>query len=255
MNITPFKLPIGGSQVSSLDELRENFSAEITEHLKSGVLELWLYAIGHAQEAYSVAQIDCNRKNTLEEICNIFKIFISTEVRGKISSDPFYEKIPTSKINQLINQEKERDRVFEDKISQIKKLNQAFSDLNEKHNKIHIYIESLKQSPNFFSNLDSDEKTAVIINVLTGGNKTTSTQNINELQENNKKTTSILFGFKGSISREAQSNHFQKMSDTAENSLQNSLTPKTNTPRPKPKAAPEIPGTSQSDIWQKFFKG
>jgi hypothetical protein len=69
-----FDLPINGTKVRNLEELRVNFTTEILELHASGKLSKWLRSRGLLIEADRLAEItaDFNNSQILYDLCEIF---------------------------------------------------------------------------------------------------------------------------------------------------------------------------------------
>ena len=57
-----FDLPIDGVKVSTLDELRDHFTAEIVGHFRSGLLAKWLRSRRMTDQLEGGRSLDCRRR-------------------------------------------------------------------------------------------------------------------------------------------------------------------------------------------------
>lgn len=70
-----FDLPMNGTKVKTLDELRDNMTVEILEHYKTGRLEKWLRMRGYDGELTGLKQVaDENDASLLKRLFDIFGI-------------------------------------------------------------------------------------------------------------------------------------------------------------------------------------
>ena len=101
-----FDLPINGTKVATLDELRDHFTTEIIEHFRSGVLAKWLRSRDLKKEENEVEYLIENGPedeiSTLKALCRIFDIeaddrVIEAAVRREtgIRGIPLEEPLPS----------------------------------------------------------------------------------------------------------------------------------------------------------------
>ena len=75
IKIIKFDLPLDGSKIKSLEELRENFSAEILGHCRSGLLLRWLRSRGLTEQAAALDGLDTSQYESLfRGLCKIFEV-------------------------------------------------------------------------------------------------------------------------------------------------------------------------------------
>ncbi len=77
MKLIKFDLPLDGTKVKNLDELREHFTAEIIAHGRSGLLLRWLRSRGLAQEAGAVESLGAGGladEPLFRGLCGVFGI-------------------------------------------------------------------------------------------------------------------------------------------------------------------------------------
>lgn len=82
MKIIKFDLPLNGTKVHNLEELRDNFTTEILEHHASGVLLKWLNSRNLTIEAEKLSAIAVNHNpaDNLVALCDIFGIEADRQV-------------------------------------------------------------------------------------------------------------------------------------------------------------------------------
>ena len=77
MKIIRFDLPLDGSKIKSLEELREHFSAEILGHCRSGLLLRWLRSRGLTAQAAALDGLDTAQDEPLfRALCKVFEVEI-----------------------------------------------------------------------------------------------------------------------------------------------------------------------------------
>jgi hypothetical protein len=77
VKLIKFDLPIDGSKIKNLEELREHFSAEILGHCRSGLLLRWLRSRGLATQAEALDGLDTSQDEPLfRALCKIFEVEI-----------------------------------------------------------------------------------------------------------------------------------------------------------------------------------
>jgi hypothetical protein len=81
MKLIKFDLPIDGTKVKDLEELREHFSTEILGHYRSGLLSKWLLSRKIHHELTAVQALDgADEHALLKGLCGIFGVDIDDEI-------------------------------------------------------------------------------------------------------------------------------------------------------------------------------
>lgn len=91
------KLKMNDQKIHSLQELRDNFDAEvILKKFKNGKLLKWLEQHYYEEEANAIATIDSNSKKLLEELCNALGVSYSPiDYMNEIDKENFLAKKKT----------------------------------------------------------------------------------------------------------------------------------------------------------------
>lgn len=70
-----FDLPLDGTRVKNLDELRKHFTLEILDHYRSGRLEKWLASRNLNTHISGLRTLDANEEKVLvKKLCDIFEV-------------------------------------------------------------------------------------------------------------------------------------------------------------------------------------
>ena len=84
-----FDLPIDGVKVSTLDELRDHFTAEIVEHFRSGLLSKWLRSRRMNKQLDAVEALTANEDSVaLLGLCEIFEIEADSDAISVALAEP-----------------------------------------------------------------------------------------------------------------------------------------------------------------------
>lgn len=84
-----FDLPIDGVKVSTLDELRDHFTAEVVGHFRSGLLAKWLRSRRMTEQLDAVNALNANDDFTvLDGLCGIFDIEADAEAISAALAEP-----------------------------------------------------------------------------------------------------------------------------------------------------------------------
>ena len=84
-----FDLPIDGMKVSTLDELRDHFTAEIVGHFRSGLLAKWLRSRRMTDQLEAVEALTANEDlSVLRGLCNIFEIETDEDTISAALAEP-----------------------------------------------------------------------------------------------------------------------------------------------------------------------
>ena len=98
------KLKMNDKKIHSLQELRDNFDAEvILKKFKNGKLLKWLEQHYYEEEAKAVTKIDTNSKKLLEELCNALDVSYSPiDYMSEIEKEKFLANRGNKEYNRAI---------------------------------------------------------------------------------------------------------------------------------------------------------